>query len=183
MESTNKYRCVQLSTKCSSQLRNISLNEAALISEHFPAVSNIHCCRICENCRFKLKDAIKIADNQRSTETEIEDLHDLTSGELYQEYKEVPTCSSYTKSLERNELVDNINKHVIPHLGSHPSPMKRKYLERDSYCKKNTANCARYFGFTWRWFTVNFIRRPKEDQSLLRTNFGEHEISNRKLLK
>lgn len=168
MESTNMYRCVHLSKKCSSQLRKISAKEAALISVYFPAVSNIDRCRICESCRFKLKKAVNINDNQRSTEmkemsNEIlsDDLHHLTSGELCEEYNEDPTCSSHTKSLERNELVDNINEHVIPHLGSHPSPMKRKYLERDTYCKKNTANCGKYFRFTWRCFTVNFIRRTK----------------------
>ena len=145
MESTNMYRCVHLSKKCSSQLRKISAKEAALISVYFPAVSNIDRCRICVSCRFQLNKVANINDNQRSTEILSEDLHHLTSGELCEEYNEDPTCSSHTKSLERNELVDNINEHVIPHLGSHPSPIKRKYLERDTYCQKKHCKLWKVF--------------------------------------
>lgn len=142
------YRCVHLSKKCSSQLRKISAKEAALISVYFPAVSNIDRCRICESCRFKLKKAVNINDNQRSTEmkemsNEIlsDDLHHLTSGELCEEYNEDPTCSSHTKSLERNELVDNINEHVIyysswkPFITNEAKIFRKGYILQKKHCK------------------------------------------------
>lgn len=55
------------------------------------------------------------------------------SDEISEELNELPTCTSRNANIESNELIENINDHIIPHLPNQMSPLKRKYIKRDAY--------------------------------------------------
>lgn len=138
MNSNNKYRCIKISNKCCASLRKISENEAANIIEYFPAVANIHCSRICETCRNTLRKA-RSRNESNVEQNEVSNYLPITpSDEISEELNELPTCTSRNANTESNELIENINDHIIPHLPNQMSPLKRKYIKRDAYRKRKS---------------------------------------------